>query len=294
MASVKELGYVIIEASDLDAWKEFAVDILGMGVGSETPGQSLGLRFDDRVHRLLITNGPADDMVAIGYDCGDEGTLDEIVARLRQDGLAVEDCEPQLAASRKVKRLAATQDPAGNRVELYVDLTRADDAFVSNLVPSGFCTGSGGAGHAFLPAPDREAMADFYSKIGFLLSDYIVQELAPGVVVDAAFMHCNPRHHTVAFADMPSAKKMHHFMMEVNDRVDVGRAYDRVLNAKLPLALSLGMHPNDHMFSFYVVTPSGFAIEFGAEGRLIENEKAWEVTTYDRLSIWGHRPPEHA
>ena len=146
-------------------------------------------------------------------------------------------------------------------------LADAATGFESPLVTSGFSTGNGGAGHAFLPSPDREAMLAFYRRVGFLLSDYIVQEVAPGVVVDAAFMHCNPRHHTIAFADMPSEKKMHHFMMEVNDRVDVGCAYDRVLNAEIPLALTLGMHPNDHMFSFYVVTPSGFAIEFGAEGR---------------------------
>ena len=62
----------------------------------------------------------------------------------------------------------------------------------------------------------------------------------------------------------------------VNDRVDVGCAYDRVQAAGLPLALSLGMHPNDLMFSFYVVTPSGFAIEFGADGRVIDDD-TWQV-----------------
>ena len=289
MAGVKELGYVVIEASDLVAWKNFAVDILGMGLGHEAPGESLGLRLDEKVHRLLVINGPADDMHAIGYDCGNESALDTLVQQLRKDGMQVEYCDDALAKSRSVERLATTLDPAGNRVEFYVGLADAETDFESPLVPSGFCTGKGGAGHAFLPSPDREAMLAFYRRVGFLLSDYIVQEVAPGVVVDAAFMHCNPRHHTIAFADMPSEKKMHHFMMEVNDRVDVGCAYDRVLNAEIPLALTLGMHPNDHMFSFYVVTPSGFAIEFGAEGRLINDEAAWQVETYDKLSIWGHR-----
>ena len=104
-------------------------------------------------------------------------------------------------------------------------------------------------------------------------------------------MHCNGRHHTIAFAAMPGPKRMHHFMIEANDRVDVGCAYDRVLKAGIPMELTLGMHPNDHMFSFYVKTPSGFAIEFGADGRVIEDEASWEVVTYDRLSIWGHKPP---
>ena len=29
------------------------------------------------------------------------------------------------------------------------------------------------------------------------------------------------------------------------------------------------MHPNDHMFSFYVRTPSGFSVEYGWGGLLI-------------------------
>lgn len=288
MGSVTAVGYVGFEASDLDAWQDFAENMLGLGATRREDG-SLALRMDGRVHRMLITPGDADDLAFTGYDCGDDAGLDAVVAKLEAGGIAVEQGDAELAASRGVRRLACTQDPEGNRVELFVDLAAADTPFESALVPSGFNTGNCGAGHTFLPTTDRAAMIAFYTDIGFLISDYIVQEMAPGVVVDAAFMHCNGRHHSIAFAEMPSPKKMHHFMIEVNDRIDVGCAHDRVQAAGIPLALSLGMHPNDLMFSFYVVTPSGFAIEFGADGRLIDDD-TWQVTTYDRLSLWGHHP----
>ncbi len=55
--------------------------------------------------------------------------------------------------------------------------------------------------------------------------------------------------------------------------------------------MTLGMHPNDHMFSFYVRTPSGFSVEYGWGGLLID-EDTWEATTLDRLHSWGHQPPE--
>ena len=292
MSSVKELGYVGIQASDLDAWRNFAVDVLGLGLAYQDGDKLLGLRMDERVHRFIIEAGPADDICCIGYDCGTDATLDALVARLRDRGVEVEACRDELTARRQVRRLMAAQDPDGNRVELYVDLALADSPFQSALVPSGFVTGSGGAGHAFLPTLDRQAMLDFYGLLGFRLSDYIRQEVAPGMVVDAAFTHCNPRHHSLAFAALPSQKKLHHFMIEARERVDVGCAYDRVQNAKLPLAMTIGMHPNDLMFSFYVTTPSGFAIEFGADGRQILDEEKWQVVTYDRLSIWGHRPAQ--
>ncbi|MBL6612721.1 MAG: VOC family protein [Reyranella sp.] len=292
MDRVKELGYLGIEASDLAAWKTFAVDVLGLQVAEQQGGNSLGLRLDDRVHRFIIEAGAADDMRFIGYDCGSDAALDAIAARLRGHGLDVTDCAATLARSRQVRRLLATRDPAGNRVELYVDLAAAATPFKSALVAAGFVTGKGGAGHALLPTTDRQPMLDFYGLLGFRLSDYIRQEVAPGVVVEAAFMHCNTRHHTLAFAAIPTPKKMHHFMIEARDRVDVGLAYDRVQNAGQPLAMTIGMHPNDLMFSFYVTTPSGFAIEFGADGRQILDDDQWQVVTYDRLSVWGHRPAQ--
>lgn len=293
MISVKELGYIGIEATDLDAWRVLAVNTLGLQLGAQSDDRSLSLRLDERAHRLIIEAGPSDDMVYIGYDCGTDATLDAIVARLRERDSAIEIGDADLAKRRQVRRLVATADPSGNRVELYVDLALAATAFRSELAPAGFRTGNGGAGHAFLKALDRQAMLDFYALLGFRLSDYIRQEVAPGIVVDAAFTHCNDRHHTLAFAAIPVPKKMHHFMIEAMDRVDVGRAYDRVQNAKIPLAMTIGMHPNDRMFSFYVTTPSGFAIEYGADGRLINDDAHWEVVTYDQLSIWGHRPPQH-
>jgi len=56
--------------------------------------------------------------------------------------------------------------------------------------------------------------------------------------------------------------------------------------------MTLGGHPNDRMFSFYVKTPSGFAIEYGWGGLTIDDEETWVVRTYDKLDIWGHFPPD--
>lgn len=291
MLSVKELGYIGVQASDIPAWGTFAIDVLGLQKSDLAIPDGLGLRLDDSAYRILVEPGPADDLAFIGFDCDTDDTLDAIIGKLRAAGCAVEACDDEAAARRLVGRLYVTHDPAGNRVELYVDLARASAPFLSPLVGSGFFTANGGLGHVFLPAPDRQPMIDFYTCLGFRLSDFIVQEVAPGMVMDAAFMHCNGRHHTIAFAAFPSPKRLHHLMIETNSRFDVGRAHDRVLNARLPLEFTLGMHPNDQMFSFYVRTPSGFSLEFGADGRLILDDENWEVVTYDRLSVWGHQPP---
>lgn len=291
MSHVTQLGYVGIEASNLDQWEHFAVNLLGMQVGRKEPGKLLTLRMDERVQRLVIEPGPADDLSFSGFECATQDDLLALVARLRAGGLAVEEGSRELAAQRAVDRLFVTQDPDGNRVELYFGPAVTDSPFHSAVLRSSFVTGEQGIGHYFLISKlDRQKTLDFYvGLLGFKLSDYIRQEIAPGIVADAAFLHCNGRHHTMAAARMPVPRRIHHMMIEVADMDAVGYAFDRCMDAGASFEMTLGMHPNDRMFSFYVRSPSGFSMEFGWGGLVVDDN--WSVRSFDKLSIWGHRPP---
>ena len=112
--------------------------------------------------------------------------------------------------------------------------------------------------------------------------------------MDVAFLHCNPRHHSIAFNQSSrSGKRLSHFMVEVDALDDVGRTWSLCDREDVPMAQSLGRHVNDQMFSFYIVSPSGFTVEFGYGGRLID-DATWEVSTYDWPSMWGHQAPRRA
>jgi 2,3-dihydroxybiphenyl 1,2-dioxygenase len=293
MTGVKQLAYVVYEASDLSDWEHFACGLLGMQL-ADKHADAITLRSDEKAFRWRVQHGPADDLVASGYEVESGESLDKIVAKLTAAGVEVTEGDGDLAASRHVDRIVVTSDPMGNRVELVTGFADAESPFHSDLLLGHFVTGAGGAGHQVLLSKGvgREQYLAFYEGLlGFRISDVIVEELAPGIVADLIFLHCNPRHHSVAFGDMPHPKKTHHFMLEVTDIRDVGLAYDRCLDARQPLEMTLGMHPNDHMFSFYVRTPSGFSVGYGWGGLLID-DSTWRVTTLDRLHSWGHRPPE--
>ncbi|MEU3328239.1 VOC family protein [Streptomyces albus] len=292
MSGVKELAYVVYEAGDLADWERFGVELLGMQLGERNENR-FTLRMDAKAHRWIVTRGPADDLTASGYEVEDDAKLDALAERLRAAGLSVDEGDAALAADRRVERIFTTTDPMGNRVELVTGLADAAAPFASEALLGEFVTGAGGAGHQVLLAHgvSREEYLGFYRDLlGFRISDIIVEELSPGVVADLIFLHCNGRHHTVAFGDMPSPKRTHHFMVEVTDIRDVGRAYDRCMDARQPFEMTLGMHPNDEMFSFYVFTPSGFSVEYGWGGLVID-DATWQVRTLDRLHSWGHRPP---
>lgn len=289
MTHVTQLGYIGIEARDFAAWKRFAVDLLGMQAG-HSDEQALHLRMDQKVHRWIITPGSADDLAFTGYECASEADLQEIVARLRSAGATVTMADAACAHSRQVCSLAITTDPLGNRVELYVRLADADTPFSSAKLQSHFVTGSNGAGHQVLMehGTERQQLLDWYGLLGLKMTDVIDEQVAPGFTASVAFLHCNSRHHTLAFANMPFPKRMHHFMVEVAKMSDVGLAYDRCLDAGQAIEMTLGEHSNDRMFSFYVRSPSGFNIEFGWGGVVID-EATWQVQQFDRLSTWGHR-----
>lgn len=293
MARVKELAYVVYEVSSLADWEHFGASLLGLAVG-ESSGSMLTLRNDQKAHRWICVPGTADDLIATGYEVGCDADLDALTAALRAAGAPVSEGGAELAAARKVDRIVVTADPLGNRIELVTHLADADTPFESKVMLGGFVTGTGGAGHQVLMehGADRGPVLDFYTGVlGFSISDYIDEELAPGFTASVAFLHCNPRHHTVAFANMPFQKRTHHIMVEVTDIRDVGLAYDRCMDARQPFEMTLGMHPNDKMFSFYVRTPSGFNVEFGWGGLIID-EATWQVQHLDKLSSWGHRPPQ--
>jgi len=289
--SINQLGDVYIEASDLAAWEAFGSDILGLQLVSKDNGR-LAFRMDQHEQRIVVVKGPADDVSISGWEAESEAALLESVARLKAAGVAVEEGSKELAKERRVERVFSCVDPDGNRLELYYGPAITHEPFRSKVLRSAFVTGAQGLGHCFLIAKkDRKATLDFYvGALGLKVSDYIRQEIAPGIVADAAFLHCNGRHHSLGVAAMPVPKRIHHVLLEVADISDVGRAYDRVNDAGIPLEMTLGMHPNDKMLSFYVRTPSGFAIEFGFGGLQVDDSN-WTVKSFDQLSEWGHRPP---
>lgn len=284
MASVNALAYLGLTGPDLGAWKTYAIDVLGLQVAPTSTDDKLVLRMDDRVYRFFIEQGDP-SVTAIGFEVKTRKELDELGAQLESHGIAVKE-NPELAKDRQVVALLQTNDPAGNPIELSFGQRTDHDAFAS---PKGhrFVTGDMGLGHIFMLVPDQQEAYDFYvGELGFRESDTI--ELMPGLV--GQFLHCNPRHHTLAFAAVPgmNISGVQHMMVEVDSLEHVGRAFDVVDAGAAPASTTIGMHTNDHMISFYMQTPSGFDMEFGTSGRRIDDD-VWSVGHYEAASYWGHK-----
>jgi extradiol dioxygenase len=285
---IRSFAYVGFTSPAAEEWRRFGTEVLGAQLVERSDG-AVALRVDDRVERIVVHPSDVDDIAYLGWDCDDAAGLAAAAARVRAAGIDVTD-EPAVAAIRHVTALLSFTDPFGFRHELTHGLAPAGP-FTPGRPMAGFLTGDQGLGHMVVIVPDLNAAMRFYmDTLGMLESDHIELGAHGGAPVSLRFLHCNARHHTMALTAVPGLVGIHHLMLELNDLDDVGRALDIVNERGIPIAMSLGRHTNDLMTSFYVRTPSGFEIEYGAGGRHID-DATWELATYHAMSLWGHKPP---
>ena len=275
------LGYIGIRSGHLDDWGGFATRLLGMQA-LDTAASSRAFRMDDQAQRLIVSRDKAEGLAFLGWEMADAAALDAFAARLSDQGVAVERGSRALAAERQVADLIVFHDPAGTRLEAFHGAIRADTPFEPGRPISGFRTGALGMGHAVLHVADATALLPFYRDIlGFHVSDY---GLKPYPLY---FFHVNGRHHS--FAMVGSGRVgMHHFMVELGMLDDVGQGYDLAQLEEGRVAYTLGRHTNDHMTSFYANSPSGFFVEYGWGGRVIDPATWQPHETFDGPSFWGH------
>jgi 2,3-dihydroxybiphenyl 1,2-dioxygenase len=291
---IRQLGYVGVGASDMAAWEAFASEVLGMQAAprsNELSDAPLHLRMDDYERRITVHPDGSDDIAYLGLEVAGEAQLQIVQKRLERAGFATEWGGDKEAADRFVAALLKVADPDGLAIEVYFGhQLRLQEPFHSPRPISGFVAGELGLGHAVLCVADMKSSVAFYRDVlGFRISDLITFEPAPGFDVTITFFHCNPRHHTLALLQAPLPQRLNHIMVELKSLDDVGSTYGLCRDRGMSIGMHLGRHTNDRMLSFYVASPSGFQIEYGWGGQLID-DSTWRVQTHRAASIWGHRP----
>jgi 3,4-dihydroxy-9,10-secoandrosta-1,3,5(10)-triene-9,17-dione 4,5-dioxygenase len=250
--------------------------------------------MDDLPARIVVTPGERDRLAASGWEVADPAALARLRGVLEAAGVAFKAAGEDELAARRVDQMISLDDPFGNRLEFFCGAA-LDTRPALSAYGTRFVTGEQGMGHVVLPARDDTAALRFYTEVlGFRLRDSmrLVPEhlgLPPGdKPMWMRFLGCGPRHHSVALAPIPAPAGLIHLMVETETLDDVGLAIDRCARNKAPMISTLGRHANDEMVSFYVRTPSGFDIEYGTGG-LVVDDRTWVARHTTAHSVWGHR-----
>ncbi|MET7335372.1 VOC family protein [Nonomuraea sp. NPDC005650] len=281
--AIRSLGYIRLGVTDMERWRVFGEDFLGMMRVEGGDQESLYFRIDHYPPRLVVSPAGEPTMSAMGFEVMNERDLVQLVSTVEAEGIKVTAGTPAECAERRVTGFARFLDPGGNPVELFYGPVLDHVRVRTPLLGSSFVTGDMGMGHAIVTAEDVKATFDFYVRVlGF------VERNTAG---STYFLGCNPRHHTFGITPRPGPGKLVHIMVEVADLDDVGLALDRAAELGVPMMNTLGKHTNDHMVSFYVYSPEFYAIEVGWNGlRVTAEEPTYEIT---EGAFWGHKftPP---
>lgn len=284
---VDSLGYLAFNVADFGEWSKVLEQVFGMEPRARAGSNAVDFRLDEYHHRITLYPAAEDSVAVVGWEVGSPERLDALAETLRGHGVTVTAGTPAQCDERKVKQLYSYTCPkVGCATEIYYGPLVSNTAFSPRRGIKGYKTGTLGLGHIAWWVKDLKDSLAFYREVmGFSISDYIAWDDN-----DAVFLHCNSRHHTLAFmAEAPGRPggKFQHMMVESVSRDDVGYGYDIVRDLNIPVAIEPGKHSNDHMQSFYLKSPSGFWVEYGYGGREIGPD--WEIRNYDQPMLWGHR-----
>lgn len=242
--------------------------------------------MDDRLRRLSVHPGEEDRLAYGGWELAGKAAFNEAVAELSHQGSAPHPGTEEECEQRQVLGLARFQDPYGFTHEVYYGPTYNIGSFLPGKPMAGrFVGGAEGVGHVVFAIP--EMTPEMEQFITGILGMELFTTLPAGRGPEAHFYRCNPRTHCLAYAIVPSHKGVHHLAIEGTHMDDVGRAWDLVQERELPITTTLGRHMPDTLISFYMRTPTGFDIEFGAQGERLDDD--YVQITPATPEGWGHK-----
>ncbi|MFE5286004.1 VOC family protein [Nocardia sp. NPDC056611] len=289
------LGYVVVQSNRLSDWRRFGADAIGLHVDA-LDRDTARFRLDDRACRFLVQRGPAEDVVALGWQIDDHEAFDRIIARVTDRGVPITEATPEQAVLRGVERLWRFAGPKGIVQEIFtVPVTTSEPL---RMISTGWVTGEAGMGHVAILSREPEAMRAYYDTVfDSRLSDYIDENIS-GLKMKIRFLRVNERHHSIAIANIRGVKvdpirtRVQHINIQSATLDDMLDSFQRVTDLGFRMQWSVGQHTNDRELSYYCMTPSGFELEVGWNPIVVgpELESTWEPTTYQGISIWGHKP----
>src|SRR4029077_15154258 len=117
--SIKSLGYLRIESTDVAAWREYGLKALGMIEGSGSTDGALYLGTAESRSRLVIVPGEPDRLIQSGWETANAAELQDIRNRLDVEGTPYKEASAAELADRRVDEMIRFDDPSGNTLEVF-------------------------------------------------------------------------------------------------------------------------------------------------------------------------------
>lgn len=288
--NVVRASHVELTVTDLARSRAFYVDCLGYLVSDEDSGALYLRAVEERNHHsVVLRKGAQAEAHTLGFKVGSEEDIDKAAAWFRSRNLPVS--FPEVPYQGRTLR---TADPSGMPIDFYFKMDQRERMLQSYKAYQGARIQR--IDHINCFTPDVQASYDFYSDIGFRLTEYTeTDDAAPKLW--AVWMHRKGNVHDLAFTN-GRGPRLHHIGVWTASSLDILHICDVMATCGyLPnMERGPGRHGISNAFFLYIRDPDGHRIELFTSDYLTVDPDLeplrWSLTDPQRQTLWGHPAPK--
>jgi 3,4-dihydroxyphenylacetate 2,3-dioxygenase len=288
--NVVRASHVEFAVRDLAAARAFYVDCLGLLV-SDDHRDAIYLRgVEEHNHHSIVLTQSAEPCVrALGFKLASEEDLDRAAFYFARKGLPTS--FPEVPYQGRTLR---TVDGMGMPIDLYARMGQTDSMLRQYAQYKGARIQR--IDHINCFTPDVEASYDFYSDIGFRLTEYTETDDADPKLW-AVWMHRKGNVHDIAFTN-GVGPRLHHIGLWTAGALDILHICDVMASSGYLANMERGpgRHGISNAFFLYVRDPDGHRVELFTSDYLTVDPDLkpmrWSLRDPQRQTLWGHPAPK--
>jgi catechol 2,3-dioxygenase len=288
--NVVRASHVELGVSDIGRSRAFYVDCLGLLVSDQT-SDALYLRgIEERNHHsIVLRRSRQNDVRALGYKLASEEDLDRAMFWFGRRNLPTS--FPDLPHQGRTLR---TADVLGMPLDLYAQMEH------SECMLQQYATYAGARiqriDHLNCFTPDVQASYDFYSELGFRLTEYTETD-GTDPKLWAVWLQRKGNVHDLAFTN-GLGPRLHHVGLWTSGVLDIIHICDVMATCGYleNMERGPGRHGISNAFFLYVRDPDGHRVElFTSDYLTVDPDHApirWSLADPRRQTLWGHAAPK--
>ncbi|GGO24210.1 oxidoreductase [Gemmobacter aquaticus] len=272
---VFQLGYVALEAPDLEETRDHYIENLGMTELARGDDGAVYLSIGHYHHDLVLRPAEQKSLMHLGYQLKPHITVADMARAVQALGLKAAiktDSQPG------VSELVEVVGPGGNIFQFYNEIAAPTPGYKHSGVPILRL------GHVAVISPEAEKLMAFYEDfLGFVKTDDIA-----GI---ANFYTCNREHHVVNIVNVPMSR-VHHIAFELRGTAHHAQAADALARAGVNQLWGPARHTAGHNIAGYHYDPNQVMVELYTEMDVfipelgIQEPRPWHEETPMRPKSW--------
>jgi catechol 2,3-dioxygenase len=288
--NVVRASHVELGVRDLGRARAFYVDCLGLLATTED-ADALYLRgVEERNHHsIVLRRAHTPEIRALGFKLASDADLDRAAAWFARRNLPV--LYPEVPYQGRTLR---TADSFGMPLEFYVRMDQVQSMLQRYSAHRGARIQR--IDHINCFTPDVQASYDFYTEIGFRLTEYTETDEADAKLW-AVWLHRKGNVHDLAFTN-GAGPRLHHIGLWTAGAADILHICDVMATSGYLANMERGpgRHGISNAFFLYVRDPDGHRVELFTSDYLTVDPDLepirWSLRDPQRQTLWGHPAPK--